>query len=164
MTFRFCPKCGAGLVTRTIEARERAACPAPDCGFVSYDNPTPVVAILPTLGDAAVLARNVTWPAKMFSLITGFLEAGEDPAACAARELREELGLTAKRTELIGLYPFPPLNQLLICYHVEAEGELRLGEEIAETRRIPIDRLRPWDVGPGLAVRDWLARRAAIPL
>jgi len=159
--YRYCPRCGAELVVRLLDGddRERRACRNAACGFVHYDNPTPVVAVLPTLGDHAVLARNVTWPAKMFSLITGFLEAGEDPAECAARELQEELGLAARRLTLIGLYPFRPFNQLLICYHAEAEGELRLGAEIAETRTIPLDRLRAWDVGPGLAVRDWLARR-----
>jgi len=159
MTFRFCPQCGTPLEPRVIEERERPACPAPGCGFVHYGNPTPVVAVLPTLGETAILARNVAWPPKMFSAITGFLEAGESPEDGARRELREELGLEAVRVELIGLYPFVPQNQLLICYHVEASGELALGEEIAETKAIPLDRLKGWDAGPGAAIRDWLARR-----
>ena len=158
-SYRFCPRCGTGLVETTVEDQPRPTCPTDGCGFVHHDNPVPVVAVLPTVGDHAILARNVAWPAKMFSLITGFVEAREDPADAARRELTEELGLQAKSLKLIGLYPFRPLNQLLVCYHAEAEGELRLGAEIAETRAIPIDRLKPWDMGPGPAVRDWLASR-----
>jgi hypothetical protein len=38
-------------------------------------------------------------------------------------------------------------------------GEIVLNEELAEFRLIAPEKLRPWDFGTGLAVRDWLARR-----
>ena len=42
-----------------------------------------------------------------------------------------------------------------------ASGEIALNEELAEFRLIAPEKLRPWDFGTGLAVRDWLARRLA---
>jgi len=50
---------------------------------------------------------------------------------------------------------------VLIAYHARASGELRLGEEIAEVKRIAPDKLKPWAIGPGPAVAVYLARRAA---
>ena len=40
-----------------------------------------------------------------------------------------------------------------------AEGEIALSEELAEFRLIAPEKLRPWDSGTGMAIRDWLAKR-----
>ena len=39
------------------------------------------------------------------------------------------------------------------------EGRTSLGEELAEFKEIVPEKLRPWPLGTGLAVRDWLKRR-----
>mgnify|MGYP000028083238 CR=1 FL=1 len=39
-------------------------------------------------------------------------------------------------------------------------GEITLNEELAEYRLIAPEKLKAWDYGTGLAVRDWLARRS----
>ena len=38
-----------------------------------------------------------------------------------------------------------------------------LGEELAGVKAVPPDKLRPWPLGTGRAVRDWLERRAQEP-
>lgn len=122
----------------------------------------PVVAAIVEHEGAVVLARNKSWlDPKMFGLITGFLEKGETPEAAVRREVKEELDLEPLGAALVGLYPFARRNELIIAYHVPARGEIRLNEELADYRRIPPEKLRPWDFGTGLAVREWLARRAA---
>ncbi len=158
--FEFCPRCATPLVERVPEGDDRARRACPACRFVHYDNPTPVAAMIVEHEGAVILARNAQWPARMFSLITGFVEAGELPHETAVRETAEELGLAARDPQLVGIYGFAPLNQLLIAYHVVAEGEVTLGAELAEYKRIPIEKLRPWPIGPGPAVADWLASRA----
>ena len=107
-----------------------------------------------------ILARNKAWPEKMFGLITGFLEQGETPDAAVLREVREELGLNATIARFIGNYAFFEMNQLLLAYHVPARGEIVLGDELADIKRVPIERLKPWTIGTGPAVRDWLAGRS----
>jgi len=158
---KFCPRCATPLVERAEAGRPRLTCPAAGCGHVFYDNPLPVVAALVELDGKIVLARGKGWPAGMFGLITGFLERDEDPARGALRELDEELGLTGEVVGLIGVYPFFQKNELIVAYHVRASGEVRLGDEIEEIKRIDPDRLRPWPFGTGLAVADWVARRKA---
>ena len=160
--WRFCPQCGGALVSRDAGGLPRPTCPDEACGFVLWDNPVPVVAALVEYEGRVVLARNVAWPENAFGLVTGFLERDEAPEHAVAREVTEELGLVVTAVRLVGLYPFSRMNQLLIAYHVVAQGRIVLNEELAEVRLIEPGRLRPWDFGTGLAVADWLKSRVAV--
>jgi hypothetical protein len=51
------------------------------------------------------------------------------------------------------------MNQLILAFHVPARGDITLNEELAAIKRVPVERLKPWTIGTGPAVRDWLARR-----
>lgn len=156
---KFCPKCGKALGTREDGGRPRAACADPACGFVHYDNPVPVVAAIVEHEGAVILVRSVGWPEKMFGLVTGFLEKGESPEAGILRELREELGLAGEIVRLVGVYPFELMNQLIVAYHVRASGTVTVGSELAGFKRINPEKLRAWEMGTGLAVKDWLESR-----
>ena len=163
--FKFCPRCGKPLASAAIEGVPRSQCPDPACGFVHWDNPVPVVAAIVEHEGQIVLARNRQWPPKMFALITGFLEkADPDPAHGVLREVEEELGVKGRVAEFVGHYPFERMNQLIIAYHVVAEGEIVLGEELVEYKKIAPEKLRPWPAATGLALRDWMLRRGLTPL
>ena len=157
-TPRFCSACGAGLEALPLAGRLRLVCAA-GCGHVEWGNPLPVVAALVEREGRIVLARNHAWAEGVFGLVTGFLEAGESPEEAVGREVAEELGLVASAVSLIGAYPFERKNEVILAYHVQATGEIVLNEELAEFRLIAPEKLRPWDFGTGLAVRDWLVRR-----
>ena len=156
---RFCPRCATPLVPHPASGRERLACPRADCGFVHYDNPIPVVAGLVEHEGDVLLVRSVGWPESWYGLVTGFLERDEEPEAAILRELGEELGLEGRVVGSIGVYTFPVRNELILAYHVQAQGEVRLGAELEGLKRVPPEKLRPWPFGTGLAVRDWLAAR-----
>jgi len=127
---------------------------------VYWNNPTPVVAAIVELDGLVVLARNKKWTnPKMFGLIAGFLEEGETPEAGTLREVREELGLEGEIAGFVGYYSFFRMNQLILAFHVLARGAISLGPELAEAKLIHPDKLRPWPIGTGPAVRDWLAAR-----
>ncbi|MBZ1503794.1 NUDIX domain-containing protein, partial [Leuconostoc mesenteroides] len=49
-----------------------------------------VICLVHDGADRAVLARQAAWPERMFSLLAGFVEAGESFEVCVAREIREE--------------------------------------------------------------------------
>ncbi len=156
---RHCVRCGAELTTKHDGERDRKVCPT--CGWTAYGNPTPVVAALVETPAGVILARGRGWPPKMYGLITGFLEAGETPEAGVLRELDEELGLRGEIVSLIGVYAFEMRNELIVAFHVRANGEPVMGEELEELKVVSPDKLRGWELGTGLAVRDWVARRAA---
>ena len=155
---RFCAECGGPLTSRHDGERDRPTCGA--CGWVAYLNPTPVVAAIVVDGDDVILARSAGWPEGMYGLVTGFLEQGEHPDEAVLREVREELCVEAAVESFVGLYSFEPMNQLLIAYHVRVvDGVPSAGPELAGIKRVPVHRLRPWPMGTGEAVRDWIARR-----
>lgn len=156
---RFCLQCGRALVAGEIEGIPRLVCPAEACGWVHWDNPVPVVAALVQCEDRegrVLLARNHAWAPGKFGLIAGFLEREEAPECGAVREVREETALQARVERLIGAYPFPRANQVLLIYHLVASGAIVLNHELAEYRLIRPEKLQAWDYGTGLGVADWL--------
>jgi NADH pyrophosphatase NudC (nudix superfamily) len=156
----FCLRCGASLGDKEDGGRIRKACTANGCGYVFYGNPTPVVAALVERGGDVLLVHQRGWPDGWWGLVTGFLEAGETPEAGCLRELKEELGMDGTIVGLIGVYAFEMRNELIVAYHVKAEGAPTIGEELDAVKAVPVEKLRPWPMGTGMAVRDFLARRS----
>ncbi|WP_454722260.1 MULTISPECIES: NUDIX domain-containing protein [Cupriavidus] len=157
--YRYCPQCGAPLEVLPHSGRERDACVQPDCGFVYWNNPLPVVAAVVEYEGKLLLARNAAWPETMFALVTGFLERDETPEQGVARELKEETNLDAHAVSLIGVYEFMRKNELIIAYHVQASGTVSLSEELADYKLVAPGDMRIWSAGTGFAVADWLASR-----
>lgn len=156
MSYRYCPQCGRELEERPVEGDSRPACPDDACGFIHFNNPTPVVAGIVQRGKRVVLIQNEGWPDSWYGLVSGYLESGESPREAMLREIREELGLTGALEGMVGVYPFHRLNQLLLVYHATVEDEPTPGDELADLREVPIGRLKPWDFGTGPALADWL--------
>ena len=159
--FTFCPRCGAPLTAPTAPGT-RAAC-SNACGFVHYDNPTPVVAAVVEHEGKVLLARNKAWPVTWYALIAGFLEREEDPADAMRREVLEELGLQAGAPHLIGIYPFAKMNQVILAYHVQTSGPITLGDELVDVRLVEPAACGAWRAGTGWALRDWLRARGYEP-
>jgi NAD+ diphosphatase len=160
---KFCPECGSPVAPREIDGRMREACTSEACPFVFWDNPVPVVAAIVEHEGEVILVRNVGWPEKMFGLVSGFLEKGETPDEGVLREVQEELGLAGSIARFVGYYSFTMRNQLLLVFHVTASGEVSVGEELQEIKKVLPEKIRPWPFGTGPAVRDWLLRQGITP-
>jgi NAD+ diphosphatase len=158
MAFNYCPSCGSKLSRRSIDGIQRLACESASCGFVNWNNPTPVVAMLVRVDGAYILARHANWPSGVFSLLTGFLEEGESPESAAIREVAEELGLEVRDARFVGHFSFRERNQLIIAFACDCEGSLGLGSEICETRHVLQHELGAYDFGPLRLTRDIVTR------
>ena len=162
MKYNFCPTCKHNLI---INKDGYQACSNDDCNFVYYENPTPVVAAVIEYKDGNILlAHNTQWPPNIFALVTGFLEKHEDPAEAVLREVKEEVGLDAEIRGFLGHYMFKKRNQLLIAYHVYADGEVVLEDpEIDEVKIIPFEKVKTWPTGTGTALKKFLESRGYSP-
>ena len=166
--FRYCPHCAAEL--RRLAAQEDAGLKlrlrCPQCGYTHWNNPTPVLAAIVECTDRdgrLLLARNAAWTHHLFALITGFMEAGESPQEGIAREIAEETSLAVSALNLVGVYDFQRMNQVLIVYHAQAAGEIRLSPELAEYRLFSPEAVKCWRSGTGYGLADWLRARGHEP-
>ena len=166
--YRFCPACSTGLQpTETLEdggLKTRLRCPA--CQWTHWNNPTPVLAAIIECADQGgrvLLARNAAWSGRMFALITGFMEAGETPEEGITREVAEETSLEVLSLDLVGVYDFQRMNQVIIACHALARGDVRLSPELAEYKLYAPEDLVCWPAGTGYALATWLRRRGIEP-
>jgi len=99
----FCVNCGAPLVTKVIEGREVEACP--NDSFILWHDPKVATAVVVEVDGGIVLGRRAIEPGYgLWCLPGGFVNDDEDPAAAAARECMEEIGVPVELTGLIGVF------------------------------------------------------------
>ncbi|WP_200861956.1 MULTISPECIES: NAD(+) diphosphatase [Mycobacterium] len=112
-----------------------------------------VICLVHDGGDRVVLARQAIWPHRMFSLLAGFVEAGESFEVCVAREIREEIGLTVRDVRYLGSQPWPLPRSLMVGFHAVGgpDEDFSFNDgEIAEAAWFTRDEVRA-----ALAVGDW---------
>jgi len=157
-SMKYCPECASALELRHIDGVERKSCVSPECGFVHWDNPVPVVAAFIEYQGKILLARNSQWPEGMFSLVTGYLEKNETPEEAVVREVKEELGLDSKVQDFIGCYSLNEKNLIILAHWVVATGELTTGNEISDVKLLSREELILWQFGR-LALTSAIAKR-----
>lgn len=112
-----------------------------------------VICLVHDGADRAVLARQAVWPPRLFSLIAGFVEAGEAFETCVVREVAEEIGLTVTEVRYLGSQPWPFPRSLMVGFEALADPEepfaFRDGE-IAEAAWFTRDEVRA-----ALEAGDW---------
>jgi NAD+ diphosphatase len=119
----FCAACGAP--TAPAEAGWRRDCPA--CGASHFPRTDPVVIMLVTRGDRALLGRSPGWPAGMHSCLAGFMEPGETVEAAVRREVMEEAGVEVGRVRYLRSQPWPfPASLMLGCQAEARTDAIRL--------------------------------------
>jgi NAD+ diphosphatase len=112
-----------------------------------------VICLVHDGADRAVLARQTVWPPRMFSLLAGFVEAGESFETCVVREIREEIGLTVRDVRYLGSQPWPFPRSLMVGFHAIADPDQDFSfndGEIAEAAWFTRDEVRA-----ALTVGDW---------
>ena len=149
----FCPRDGSP--THPAAAGWLRICEAH--GHEEYPRTDPAVICLVHDGaDQVLIARQPVWPPGRFSVLAGFVEAGESLEACVARELHEEVGAEVTDIRYLGSQAWPFPRSLMIGFHALADPTVPLRPadgEIAEAKWISRAELRA-----ALAHGDWGAR------
>ncbi len=149
-TSRFCPACGQPMREHDGWGKTCSA-----CGFARYPQVSPVAIVL-IYDDAGrlLLTSKPGWGAR-YSLVAGFVEPGETVEQCAAREVREEVGVEVDEVRYVGSQPWPFPHQLMLGFTARyAGGAIRVDtSELADARWFTRDAL------PELPPRFSIARQ-----
>jgi NAD+ diphosphatase len=129
-THLFCGRCGAPMQAKSDERAK--LCPA--CGLLSYPRVAPAIIVAVVRGDTLLLARARRFPTAMYSVIAGFVDAGESLEECVHREVREEVGLAVRDLAYFASQPWPFPHSLMVAFTARhAGGEIRIdGREIVD--------------------------------
>lgn len=148
---KFCGRCGA----RTEDKKDELAKICPKCGNIMYPVICPAIIVAITKGDKILLAHNSNFKNNMYSLIAGFVEAGENLKSAVKREVFEEVGIKVKNIRYYksSSWPFP--NSLMVGFFAEYDsGEIKVdGKEILDAKWFERDEL------PNLPKKYSLARK-----
>jgi NAD+ diphosphatase len=130
----FCPKCGTA--TKFMDAGYRRLCGS--CNSEHFPRVDPVVIMLATYRETALVGRGKLFPPTMFSALAGFIEPGETVEEAVRRELMEEASVRVGEVSYFATQPWPFPSSLMIGCFAEAESpDVKVDEnELAEVRWI----------------------------
>jgi len=144
---RFCPMCGGALEMRIVapDNKENKVCIK--CGFVYFLGPKLVAGCIVADGDRTLLLRRGLEPSMgKWTYPGGFVDLGETPEKCALRETVEEVGMTVRNPELLGIYADrkDPTPIIVVTYLAKPGAETPIvTAEATEVRYFGIDEI-PW--------------------
>ena len=91
---RFCGKCGSSMQPHANAAERALVCPK--CGYAAYPKLSPAVIVLVTKGNKILLQRNTHYKLRNWTLVAGFVDAGENFEDAVRREVMEEASIEVK--------------------------------------------------------------------
>jgi 8-oxo-dGTP diphosphatase len=144
---KFCPMCGGALEMRIVapDHKENKVCIK--CGFVYFLAPKLVAGCIIADGDRTLLLRRGIEPSRgKWTYPGGFVDLGETPEKCAMRETFEEVGMTVRELELMGIYADrrEPSPIIVVTYVGKPGAETPIvTAEATEVRYFGIDEI-PW--------------------
>ncbi len=112
-----------------------------------------VICLVHDGADRVLLARAPAWPERRFSVLAGFVEAGESLETCVLREIKEEVGITVSDIAYLGSQPWPFPRSVMIGFSAKADPDVPLrflDGEIAEAHWFHRDEVRS-----ALELGDW---------
>jgi NAD+ diphosphatase len=138
-THRHCGACGAPT---TAHAADRAR-ECRDCRIVYYPRIAPVMMALVHRPGELLLTRKSGYAPGRYTVVAGFVEAGESMEHCLAREVKEEVGVDIRKPRYFGSQPWPFPNSLVLAFSAEWAGGEVLPDpgELEDARWFPVDAL-----------------------
>lgn len=136
---RFCPVCGAAMIW--IGNSWGKLCTG--CSREQFPGIHPCAIVVVKRDDQLLLIRKPEWPKGRYSLVAGFLDFAESLEECAAREVKEETGVTVRHIRYVTSQSWPFPSQLMAGFVAEySHGDIAITDpEIEDARWFTIGSL-----------------------
>lgn len=137
----FCGRCSAK--TRPSTTERARICTS--CSHITYPRVSPAIIVLVKRGGEVLLARSPRFTPRVYSVLAGFNEPGENLEQTVHREVFEEVGIKVQHIRYFGSEPWPFPDSLMIGFVADyAGGEIRVDpREIEEAGWFSRDSLPP---------------------
>lgn len=117
---KFCERCGASL--KLACAGWEKHCTA--CAHITYPRTDPAIIVAITDdAERLLLIHGATWQPGRYSVVAGFVEAGESLEAAVAREALEETGIKISQASYCSSQPWPFPRSLMFAFTARAGGQ-----------------------------------------
>ncbi|MBL3592794.1 MAG: NAD(+) diphosphatase [Synergistaceae bacterium] len=129
---RFCGRCGHALADHP----EEKALLCSSCDNVVFPVIAPAVIVAVERDGKILLGRSPHFPPGRYSVLAGFVEAGESLETTIIREIREEVGIEVQDIRYFGSQPWPFPRSLMVGFKARwKSGEIAIdGREIVDAR------------------------------
>jgi len=140
-TERFCPQCGSEVRASTFGWGQR--CVENEHELFPRTDPAIIASVIDQQ-DRILLGANANFRSDMYSVLAGFVEAGESLESAVRREIFEESGVHVGEVAYRGSQPWPLPRSLMLGFAAEALSEDLTpdGAEIKDLRWFSRDELR----------------------
>jgi len=117
---KFCERCGVSL--KLACAGWEKHCTA--CAHITYPRTDPAIIVAITDdAERLLLIHGATWQPGRYSVVAGFVEAGESLEAAVAREALEETGIKISQASYCSSQPWPFPRSLMFAFTARAGGQ-----------------------------------------
>ena len=117
---KFCERCGASL--KLACAGWEKHCTA--CAHITYPRTDPAIIVAITDdAERLLLIHGATWQPGRYSVVAGFVEAGESLEAAVVREALEETGIKISQASYCASQPWPFPRSLMFAFTARAGGQ-----------------------------------------
>lgn len=117
---KFCERCGASL--KLACAGWEKHCTA--CAHITYPRTDPAIIVAITDDvERLLLIHGATWQPGRYSVVAGFVEAGESLEAAVVREALEETGIKISQASYCSSQPWPFPRSLMFAFTARAGGQ-----------------------------------------
>ena len=125
---QFCGRCGSATVTAIGEYAKQCT----KCGLMNYPRISPAIIVAIVKDKKLLLARRFN--SQVYSVIAGYVEAGENLEECVHREVKEEVSIEVKNIKYFGSQPWAFSNSLMLAFTAEwLSGDVKVdGVELEE--------------------------------
>jgi NAD+ diphosphatase len=138
-THQYCGRCGSP----TEQVGDEHAKVCPECKLTQYPRVSPAIIVAVVKDQQILLAHAPRFPKGLYSVVAGFVEAGETFEDCIRREVKEEVGIEVKDIRYFGSQPWAFPHSLMVGFTAKyAGGEIRVdNHEILDANWFTADKL-----------------------
>ena len=117
---KFCERCGASLKLACAGWEKHCT----TCAHITYPRTDPAIIVAITDdAERLLLIHGATWQPGRYSVVAGFVEAGESLEAAVVREALKETGIKISQASYCSSQPWPFPRSLMFAFTARAGGQ-----------------------------------------